>query len=293
VGTAIRSALAQSYRPLRVIVVNDGSTDAFEEAVAPFERRIDVIHQANAGLAKARNAGIAASKSEFIAFLDADDMWEPEKVARQVAILQSQPDCALVHTRAGFIGRSSERVAKARSPWQKHPAEGSCTAQLLAHNTIIVSSVLVRRSALDPMPFRAGINGCEDWDLWLRLSLKTRMAFIDDALTLYRVHGTNMSSNLRSMQRASVGVLDRFLREDLPPSIRQAARRHRREAIRGLAHIEYESGHVEDAWRLFVKAVPSVGRAEVVRLALSILPSGMRSALRNWWRLMQSRNEIT
>jgi glycosyltransferase involved in cell wall biosynthesis len=252
VGAAIRSAMAQSYRPLRIVVVNDGSTDGFEKAVAAFGNQIDVINQANLGVSAARNRGIEASKSEFVAFFDADDMWEPEKIARQVAVLQSRSDCALVHTRAAFIGCRSERIARTRSAWQEHPAEGSCTLELLAHNTIIASSVLVRRSALDPEPFRG--TQCEDWDLWLRLSLKSRIAFIDDALTLYRVHGSNKSLRAQDMHRGTVGVLDRLLKEDLQPEIRHAARRHRREAIRWLAHSEYENGNLKEAGCLFAKA---------------------------------------
>src|SRR4051812_32621020 len=87
VGAAITSALEQTYQPIEIVVVDDGSTDDFDGAIAQFAGRIQLVRQSNTGLAHARNAGIEASDSEFIAFLDADDRWHPDKIERQVDFL--------------------------------------------------------------------------------------------------------------------------------------------------------------------------------------------------------------
>src|SRR4051812_3217208 len=94
---AIDSALAQTHPPLEVIVVDDGSTDDTAEILQTYGGRIRAMRQANAGVAAARNAGLAAASGRYVGFLDSDDVWAPDKLARQLAVFDAQPALGLVH----------------------------------------------------------------------------------------------------------------------------------------------------------------------------------------------------
>lgn len=289
VGAAIQSALAQTYRPLEVVVVNDGSTDHFDDAVAPFADQIRIIRQANAGLAASRNRGIEEGNGEFVAFLDADDLWSLDKIAKQVAVLQARPDCAVVHTRPRYVGPDGEPIEFCVASWYAHPADGQCTLSLIAHNTVIVSSVLLRRAALatEP-PFAAGMMGCEDWNLWLRLSVRFGFAFIDEPLTCYRRHGNNMSSKALSMQRSTIAAVKNFLRYPLSPSARRAARRQLRESTLVMAHLEYDSANMPSARWHFVRAGHAIRLRDMPRFILAWLPLRMSAWLR---RIFKPRDQ--
>src|SRR5207249_11176371 len=97
VGEAVESALAQSYQPIEVIVVDDGSTDGTAEELRPFKDRIRYLVQANQGPAAARNHGIRAARGEYVAFLDADDLWAPSKIEKQVAAMEKSDKIGVVH----------------------------------------------------------------------------------------------------------------------------------------------------------------------------------------------------
>ena len=95
---AVDSALGQTYPFVEVIVVDDGSTDGTTEVVAGYGSKIVFIHQRNAGVAAARNTALRVARGELVAYLDADDVWDPDKVRRQVEFLAAHPECGLVHT---------------------------------------------------------------------------------------------------------------------------------------------------------------------------------------------------
>src|SRR5712692_1132099 len=143
---ALESALGQTHRNLDVVVVNDGSRRGFWETVSPYRDAVRILEQPNAGVAAARNRAIEASDAPLIAFLDQDDRWRPEKIARQVHFLAEHHECALVHTGRRFIDANGEQIPKPGPVWA--PAEGSCLDRLILHNTIQPSSVLLRRAAL-------------------------------------------------------------------------------------------------------------------------------------------------
>ena len=184
IGEAIGSILSQTYQPIDVIVVNDGSTDDFKGAIAPFRDRITVIDQPNSGQAAARNRALAAAQATYVAFLDADDRWHPEKIATQVATLDADPECGLVHTVAALIDTQGRTVRESPLlPPPAHRASGDCLLALLSANAIVISSVMVRKTLLDRESFGVDFCGVEDWDMWVRLAARTRFARIDEPLT--------------------------------------------------------------------------------------------------------------
>lgn len=148
IADAIESALAQTLEPDEVIVVDDGSTDGTEEVVESFLDRVVYVRQENRGPAAARNLGIALTEAPLIALLDADDIWEPGKLAAQVEFMAANPGCALVCCDAWVFGRGIEMHRKYRDSHPTGLPDLSFTG-LLRDNPISTLSVLLRRNALE------------------------------------------------------------------------------------------------------------------------------------------------
>ena len=162
VERALASVFAQTYTDYEVIVVNDGSTDDTAAVLARFGDRIRVLTQANRGLSAARNAGVRVSTGEYVAFLDDDDEWMPEKLARCVPILDADRDCALVYTLALKVDPQGRPMGTDARP---DGAESPTMNEMLAHPwNVVPSQLVVRRDVFE----RAGgfherfITSCED-----------------------------------------------------------------------------------------------------------------------------------
>lgn len=200
VGEAVESVLNQTYRSVEVIVVDDGSTDDSLEVLAAYEERIKLIAQDNAGVSAARNAGIAASSGELVAFLDADDIWLPEKTARQVAIFEAEPEVGLVHTGVIEIDESGNEIGR-----RTNGMSGWVSRELLGLERSVIlgggSGLMVRREALDRVGgFDERMSTSADWNLCYRIASKYKVGFVEEPLLLYRVHGSNMHNNVPAME---------------------------------------------------------------------------------------------
>jgi len=285
VGEAIQSILNQTYEPIDVIIVNDGSTDDLAGALAPFRDRIQIIDQPNSGQAAARNRALAAAQATYVAFLDADDRWHPEKIARQVAMLEERPDCGLVHTLAGLIDTEGRAVRESPLlPPPAHRASGDCLLPLLGANAIVISSVMVRKTLIEQESFRVDVCGVEDWDMWVRLAARTRFERIDEPLTDYRVHDTNFSSDARVMSRATVKLMDGVLARETDRAARRAATASRHGAVLEVANREYERQNYLEARRWFRDAFPRLGAPDIVRYCATFLPAALFATARSAWR---------
>lgn len=205
----LASLLAQTFEDFEAVVVDDGSTDETASlADGTGDPRVRVLTVANGGVSRARNHGIAAGTAPFVAFLDADDLWRPQKLERQLEGMRREPDAGFCVTAAQRIDAESHEVGGMPIV---HPRD-VCEA-LLLHSMIVgcLSSGLVRREILD----RAGhfdprFSQSADWDLWLRLATITRPLILDDQLVLYRTSAGNMSSDITLLERDTFAVLDAF-----------------------------------------------------------------------------------
>lgn len=210
VGDAIQSVLDQTYGDWELIVVDDGSTDDTRAVVARFnDSRIRYIHQENRGLPAARNTGIRAAQGAYIAFLDSDDCFLPQKLAWQAAALDAGPDVGLV---AGGYVETDAMLQPLRqvAPWHAHPALS--TPRWLQTCPFISSSVLVRRAWLERVGlFDEDMRYIEDWDLWLRLAhAGCRMRWVEQIVSCYRFHGSNMVRDAARMRDGMIRMLDKF-----------------------------------------------------------------------------------
>jgi glycosyltransferase involved in cell wall biosynthesis len=186
----LASVFAQTRPPDEVIVVDDGSTDNTGELAASLGAR--VIRQENAGQAAARNAGMRATACEWIALLDADDQWAPEKLARQAAAIG--PDTVLVYTGIRhFDDHGTRAVERAATP-------AAARKMLCYRNPIAPSSVLIRRqAALACGGLREAAHACEDWGMWMRLMPFGQFAAVEDPVTEYYVHPQSTSASPEKM----------------------------------------------------------------------------------------------
>ena len=203
---ALQSVLAQTFEDWECVVVDDGSHEDLSR-VDTLDSRIRRIKQENRGLPVARNVGIMATEGEYLAFLDADDVWLPEKLERQIELLEQNPDAALCHTFFNIIDSKSQ---VSEPGWGR---EVHSYAQLVTNSCICVSTVVVRRACLsvsglfDPL-----LDACEDYDMWLKLARHYPMTFVAQTSALYRVHDNNMSGNPALMIREVTFVLNRHIR---------------------------------------------------------------------------------
>lgn len=249
---AVESVRAQTWPDWELAIADDGSTDDTAAVVARWadDPRIRYLPAAHAERAVARNRAIAATRGDLVAFLDADDAWCPEKLARQVRALEAAPDAAACHAVARFVDAEGRPLPE-RKPTE--PASGRLFPRLVRGNFIILASMIVRRHALDAVgAFDATLPvlGCEDWDLWLRLSRRSAIVGLDEELVRYRVHEGN-TAPLRVMA-SGLAVLDRLYAD---PAVAAEA---------GLSHAAARARHV------WYHAAIVAGRRRVDGLSLAV-----------------------
>lgn len=213
---ALESALSQTYRDFEVIIIDDGSTDDTREVVERYLKRdpgrTRYIYQDNRGLACARNAGIREARGALIALLDADDQWLPERLEETVKVIGADASVGLVHAN---ITRVDEDGTMLETP-RRDPRvlSGDIFVHIFLRDAhIACPTVLFRRECCD----RVGLFdenlarlGCEDRELWLRISRQYKIGYIDKVLALYRVNDKGMSRDKGKMMKARLYVIDKF-----------------------------------------------------------------------------------
>jgi glycosyltransferase involved in cell wall biosynthesis len=212
---------AQTHRALEIIVVDDGSIDATAEIAqrhADEDERVHVLRQANAGVAAARNAGWERSQADLIAFVDADDLWAPTKIERQLqALMQAGPEAGLVYCWTARI----DRDGKVFMLPQGRRFEGDVLQEIARSNFVgSGSAALIRRQALidaggfEPRLRAAGAQGCEDWLLYCRVAERYAFALAPEYLVGYRFMPGNMSSDRPRMFRSHMMMCDEMLKRN-------------------------------------------------------------------------------
>jgi len=214
VGQAVESALAQTYSPVDVVVVDDGSTDATAAALRRFETRRDVtvIHQSNAGLPAARNRGLEAAQGDLVTFLDADDFLASAYVERLAHALASDPETSIAYCDIQMVdafGAPSNPFSVAAS---RSVLSGDIFESLLVGGYFPPHAVMVRRQALQDLgEFDLELGGHADYELWLRLSGRgCRAQFIDERLAFYRISANSMSRDLDHMRATRILALEKI-----------------------------------------------------------------------------------
>jgi glycosyltransferase involved in cell wall biosynthesis len=210
----LRSILNQTYQDFELLIINDGSTDKTDEVVAKFlgNDKVRYIKQSNTGQAIATNNGIIAAKGGLIAFLDADDLWEPSKLEKQVRLF-TRDSIGVVYSRMRFMDEAGLPIDMLPPDKYYMPRSGHITDALLFENFIPYSSTVVRKKCFDKFGmFNPEYKNGLDWDLWLRISKEYEFAFVDEQLLLYRMgHPGQLISNVERSVNCSDLIFDRFI----------------------------------------------------------------------------------
>jgi glycosyltransferase involved in cell wall biosynthesis len=214
---AITSVLKQSIRDLELIVIDDGSTDNTVEVVESIKDQRLLYHfQDHQGVSAARNTGIRLSSGKYLAFLDADDIWLPQKSALQIREFEENPDIGLVYGSYELIDSGGNHLATRDVGINK----ANCLEKLICGNCIAGSastSMINRDVFMKSGLFDPHLIAGEDWDMWLRIARYYEILGLKDVISCIRLHDKNSSSQAKMMDQGFQMVLDKFFNQpDLP-----------------------------------------------------------------------------
>jgi len=323
VSAAVASALSQTYRPIEVIVVDDGSTDDTEAEIRAFGREVVYIKQANGGAASARNRGVAEARGEFIALLDSDDVWYPWKIELQVATLERRPDVGMVWTDMDVVdeeGRllyqrylkryfevyqrftmdelfsASLRLDEICKPSVEGLVEvrlwiGDLASPMMMGNLVLTSTTVLRRSILNRVGwFDPTLRyAAEDYDYFIRVCQHGPVGFLDVPSILYRIGAPDQlthPSRIVHLARYDLSVAEKAMQQgsDTLRLPPGLLRKRLAGAHAWLASIEFDAGHLKESREHSWRAIRN-GHKQPRILAYWLL-----SFLPNVWvRIIQAR----
>jgi len=214
IGRAVQSVLNQTHRDFEIIIIDDGSTDKTLETINRFDdSRIKYIrHLNNKGAAAARNTGIRAAKGEYIAFLDSDDEWLPEKLEEQIKIIEGTP------AEIGVIYAGCRRIMKGKEYYipssRIAEKEGRIFNTILRFYIIYMSSVIVKSDVFRKLGlFDESLPPLEDWDLWIRISKQYFFKYVDKPLVISHYTLGSISTYRKNCFKAAKLILKKHFRE--------------------------------------------------------------------------------
>lgn len=208
---ALDSVIKQTFSDWELIVVDDGSTDDTDKMILRDYPAVRYCRQENAGVSNARNSGVAMASGEWIAFLDSDDAWLPEKLDRQLSGLAVEPELRLSHTDEIWI-RNGRRV---NQPKEYAKSGGDIYRRCLPLCCICPSSVLIRKDLFEEVGgFDEAFPACEDYDLWLRITAREPVHYLEQALVRkYGGHEDQLSTTVWGLDRYRILALEKILSE--------------------------------------------------------------------------------
>ena len=208
IPSAVDSVLAQTFTDRELIVVDDGSTDDTGRILSPYRDRLRYVAKANAGAFAARNTGRALARGRLIAFLDADDVWEPHALARLKQALDSGPRVGLAAGTYRSIDADGNAIG---TPYRRSRPGSKVSVESLLLTDADVPGCLYRREALDAAgPFSEINRYCGDYELWLALAMTWEIVVVDEPLLRKREHATNLTGEALRMLPAKIDAVDRF-----------------------------------------------------------------------------------
>ncbi len=257
---AIQSVLDQTFQDWELIVVDDGSTDNTREVVAAFaDPRIRYMHQPNRGNPAARNTALKVAVGEYVAFLDADDVWFPEKLEKQVAHLDSLPPTVGLVYGDVYLFNHDDGAIIGRFLQSRKPPRGRVFRQLLGKDGWFISDTasLIRREVFQRVGlYDETLLSYEDWDMWVRIAAAYEVDAVDEPVARCRRHPNNLVKGLDKMYRYGIVAKLKVLREQpLSPGDRRVLRHSMAHHYYGYGIKLLAAGKRDQAWEAFVQSV--------------------------------------
>ena len=281
-GEAIDSVLAQTYDQFEMIIVDDGSTDGTRELIERYadDPRIRYLYQENQGQSVARNWGIAESNGEFVCFLDSDNAWFPDKLARSIEVFEADPSVDVVYGDNVIINEQGEEIS--RQNMRRY--SGYITGELLKDNCVSMNTTMTRRQCFEVM---GGFNPkdpvADDYGLWLRISTRYTFQYVPALFGKYRVMANQISSNKDKRFQSNERILTEFVR-DFPQAVsKSVARRGMSFFYTRKARYEHSVGRSAAAWKTCLHAAwlfPFWQGPWRVMAVLLLKPTGQAPAVR-------------
>ena len=304
---AIESVLNQTYKDFEIIVVDDGSTDNTKEVIKPYLNKIKYIYQQNSGPSAARNRGIKEAKGEYIAFLDADDIWLAQKLELQIKFMEKEKEVGLIFSdmilfnEKGIIKNSflkeklffNKLSIKPLSSTEKVIYDNVFNA-LLQENFIPTNTVIVKKECFNKVGFfDETLFSVEDRDMWLRIGLFYDIGFINFPLVLTRFHETNISANQELALKSRLKVMKKFLNySNLPIKSKKIIKQTINKIYFDLGYLyfTYEKFPLSRIYfRKFLKENPFIFKPWIYIL-LSVLPTSDIRKLKNLKEKIKNNN---
>jgi glycosyltransferase involved in cell wall biosynthesis len=258
IGDALESIQAQTVPPLEVIVCDDGSTDDLARAVEPYRDAIVLLRRQNGGEAAAKNTAAAAAKGDFVAILDADDVYFPNRLEALSALAQERPDLDILTT-DGFLSVGA-RIIRRNYDHTWHFETGDQRRAILERNFIFGLAAVRRERLLQHGGFDEAIRWATDWDLWLRLILAGgRAGCVQEPLALYRLRETSLTAQRRDLVLGKLATLEKAQRN---PNLRGDEPRVLKQSL---------ASYGRDLALLDLREVVTAGEADARRRALRVL----------------------
>jgi len=210
IAEALESVFVQTYKDYEVIVVDDGSTDNTKEVLKPYMSKIRYIYKENGGAASARNVGIKNARGEYIAFLDSDDLWLPEKLEKQVKYFEEHLQVDMVFADCVRFG---EEVLNTRNGTRQLVSD-DMFVNIWWYNIVPTSTVIVRKSCFEKVGLfdeAREIETAEDAEMWLRIAREYKVGYLKEVVTKYRVRTSGYSrSNINRAYSSTKLVIDKY-----------------------------------------------------------------------------------
>ena len=197
-GEAIDSVLEQTYKNIEIVVVNNGSTDNSLEVLEKYSKEISLVNQENQGQSGARNAGLEKATGDYIAFLDADDLWDKQKIEKQLLLFTNKIE--LVYCGINQFSDSTQMIIRKQIPVFR----GSCSEAFIDYPGVSIvlsgeSTCIFTRSLLEKVGrFDSELNSAAGWDFFRRCSKFSDFDFVSEPLVTYRIHSSNMSHSFQN-----------------------------------------------------------------------------------------------